>query len=57
MYELEKNGKLFMSKYVGTRPSSCEKSIYQAVVSQRLRNIALEEHNLYSGMKILWIQL
>ena len=25
MYELEKNGKVFTSKFVGTGPSSCEK--------------------------------
>jgi hypothetical protein len=35
---LKKNGKLFTSKFVGTGPSSYEKSIYQVAVSQRLRN-------------------
>ena len=33
-----KNGKIFTSKFVGTGPSSCEKRIYRAAVSQRLRN-------------------
>jgi len=36
-----KNGKVFMSKYVGTGPSSYEKRIYHAAVSQRLRNTVL----------------
>ena len=31
-----------MSKFVGTGPSSYEKRIYQAAVSQRLRNTGLE---------------
>jgi len=38
MYELKKNGKVFTSKIVGTGPSSYKKRIYQAAVSQRLRN-------------------
>jgi hypothetical protein len=38
MYGLEKVGKVFTSKFVGTGPSSYEKRIYRAVVSQRLRN-------------------
>jgi len=42
MYELKKIGKLFTSKFVGTGPSSYEKRIYRAAVSQRLRNTALE---------------
>ena len=41
MYELKKNGQVFTSKSVGTRPSSYKKRIYRAVVSQRLRNTAL----------------
>jgi hypothetical protein len=42
MYELKKKiGKVFMGKFVGTGPSSYEKRIYRAVVSQRLRNTAL----------------
>ena len=31
-----------MSKFVGTGPSSYEKGIYRAAVSQRLRNTGLE---------------
>ena len=42
MYELKKKiGKVLTSKSVGTRPSSREKSIYQAAVTQRLRNTRL----------------
>ena len=41
MYEL-KIGKVFKSKFVGTGPSSYEKRIYRAAVSQRLRNSGLE---------------
>jgi len=42
MYELKKIGKVFTSKFVGTGPSSYEKSSYQAAVSQGLRNTALD---------------
>ena len=43
MYELKKKiGKVLTSKSVGIGPSSYEKRIYQAAVSQRLRNIALQ---------------
>ena len=42
MYEL-KIGKVFTSKFVGTGPSSYEKRIYRAAVSQRLRNAVLSE--------------
>ena len=35
-------GKLFTSKFVGTGPSSYEKRIYRAAVSQRLRNTVLD---------------
>jgi len=38
-----KNWKVFTSKFVGTGPSSYEKIIYWAAVSQRLRNTALED--------------
>jgi hypothetical protein len=41
MCELKKIGKVFTSKFVGTGPSSYEKGIYRAAVSQRLRNTAL----------------
>jgi len=46
-----KNGKVFTSKYVGTGPSSCEKRIYRAAVSQSLRNTALD-HSFYDMNKI-----
>jgi len=42
MYELKKNGKVFTSKSVETGPSSYEKRIYRAAVSQRLRNTAVD---------------
>jgi hypothetical protein len=42
MYELKKIGKAFTSKFFGTGPSSYKKRIYQAAVSQRLRNTAVE---------------
>jgi len=38
---LKKIGKVFTSKFVGTGPSSYEKRIYWAAVSQRLRNTGL----------------
>jgi len=41
MYELKKNGKVFTSKFFRTGPSSYEKRIYRAAVSQRLRNTAI----------------
>ena len=46
--DLEKIGKLFTSKFVGTGPSSYKKRIYRAVVSQSLRKTALADlTNLY----------
>ena len=39
---LNKIGKVFTSKFVGTGPSSYKKRIYRAAVSQRLRNTALQ---------------
>ena len=47
MYELKKNGKVFTSKSVGAGPSSYEKRIYRAAVSQRLRNTGLHDHRLW----------
>jgi len=41
MYELKKSGKVFTSKYFGTGPSSYEKIVYRAAVSQRLRNTGI----------------
>jgi len=45
MYELQKTGKVFTSKFVGTRPLSYKKIIYRAAVWQRLRNTALNHMN------------
>jgi hypothetical protein len=42
MYELEKNGKLFTSKSVGTGTSYNKKRLYRAAVSQRLRNTGID---------------
>jgi len=42
MYELKKIWKVFTSKSVGIGPSSYEKRIYRAAVSQRLRNTGLK---------------
>ena len=36
-----KNGKVFTSKFAETGPSSYEKRIYRAAVSQRLRNTGI----------------
>ena len=47
MYELKKNGKVFTSKFVGTGPSSYEKRIYRAAVSQRLRNTMIDYINVH----------
>jgi citrate lyase synthetase len=47
MYEIKKNGTVFTSKFVGTEPSSYKKRIYRAVVSQRLRNTALQNPNIH----------
>jgi len=38
---LQKNGYVFMSKFVGTGSSSYGKRIYRAVVSQSLRNTGI----------------
>ena len=51
MYELKKNGKVFTSKFVGTGPSSYEKKIYGAAVSQRLRNTGLD-NKLFSQVTV-----
>jgi len=38
----KKIGKVFMSKFVRTGPSSYKKRIYGAAVSQRLRNTGID---------------
>jgi len=48
MYELKKIGKVFTSKSVGTGPSSYEKIIYRAAVSQSLRNTGVEPYEHYT---------
>ena len=44
MYELKKIRKVFTSKFVGTKPLSYEKRIYQAAVSERSRNTVVGMH-------------
>jgi len=39
---LKKIGKVLSSKSIGTGPSSYEKRIYRAVVSQELRNTGVD---------------
>jgi len=41
---LKKIGKVFTSKFVGNGPSSYKKRIYQAAVSQRLRNTGVGQN-------------
>jgi len=48
---LNKVGKLFTSKFVGTGPSPYKKRIYQAAVSQKLRNTDLRNLLKISGAK------
>ena len=57
MYGLKKIGKVFTSKSVGTGPSSYEKGIYRAVVSQRLRNTGQDDVFLQRVKLILIIGL
>jgi len=58
MYELKKKGKVLTSKYVGTGPSSYEKRIYRAAVSQRLRDTDLDQYAQVDkqGSRMLLIQ-
>jgi hypothetical protein len=51
MHKLKKIGKVFTSKFVGTGPSSYEKRIYWAAVSQRLRNTGLEASDKFVDNK------
>ena len=55
MYELKKNGKVFTSKFVGTGPSSYQKSIYRAAVSQRLRNTGLKDMTAEFLKEVGWL--
>jgi len=54
MYELEKNGKVFTNKFFGTGPSSYEKRIYRAAVSQRLRNTGTENLGSWLSVSTFW---
>jgi hypothetical protein len=53
MYELKKIGKVFTSKFVGTEPSSYNKRIYRAAVSQKLRNTAIQHSGQTLGLSDL----
>ena len=53
---LKKIGKVFTSKFVGTGPSSYEKRIYRAVVTQRLRNNGLENPGIESRPALVPIE-
>jgi len=55
MYELKKNGKVFTSKFLGTRPLSYEKRIYRVSVSQSLRNTGID-HQLVPYLLFDWHQ-
>jgi len=58
MYELKKKiGNVLTSKFVGTGPSSYEKRIYRAAVSQRLRNTVLKELSTDSKLRALTFTL
>jgi hypothetical protein len=53
MCELKKNGNVFTGKSVGTGPSSYEKRIYWAVISQKSRNTGLDHHKPLKVPEIL----
>jgi len=44
-------GKVFTSKFVGAGPSSYKERIYQAAVSQRLRNTDVHDLNTVLNVK------
>jgi len=50
---LKKNGKVFTSKFVRTGPSSYEKRIYRAAVSQKLRNTVINRSR-YKRVLLRW---
>ena len=49
MYELKKIGKVFTSKFVGTWPTSYDKRIYRAAITQSLRNTDIMYHFSVTG--------
>jgi len=52
MYEFKRKiGKVLTSKSFGIGPSSHEKRIYQAAVSQRMRNTGLEGNRQHDSEK------
>ena len=53
MYELKKIGKVFTSKFDGIGPSSYEKRIHRAAVSQRVRNTGLHHGWRYISDSLL----
>jgi len=55
MYELKKNGKVLTGKSIGTGPSSYEKIIYRAAVSQRLRNTGLKRR--FAATRLLGLRV
>jgi hypothetical protein len=57
MYELKKIEKVFTSKFVGTGPSSYEKSIYRVAVSQSLGNTGLAMCQVYPGLIVYVFRL
>ena len=55
MCELEKIGKVFTSKFVGTGPSSYKKRIYRAAVSQMLRNTRTTQYSVLCDSTVVTI--
>ena len=53
IYELKKL-KVFTSKFAGNGPSSCEKRIYRAAVSQRLRNTGVKNGKEFWVLSKIW---
>jgi len=53
MYEFKKTGKVFISKFFRTGPSSYKKRIYRAVVSQRLKNTGLTLLTFVANIPVL----
>ena len=47
-------GKVFTSKFVGAGPSSYKERIYQAAVSQRLRNTGIDDEHIQDSSQKFW---
>ena len=54
---LKKIVKVFTRKFVGAGPSSYKKRIYQALVSQRLRNTGLRRRSAAVHLLRLWVRI